>query len=101
MEPFVFNLLAEPRTRDNYLLQKTRVTVKGNRNGLFVNENKVSDVFFNGIQLRLYVLGDSDAQKKEMLDKNFYLIFSENENELGFSFKELKEILEAVFILTP
>lgn len=99
MQELLINLLAEPRTNYHYLLHKTLVTVQGNQKGLFVNGNKVSDVFFNGIQLRLYVLGDCDVKKESNLDKNFYMIFSDNSNDLKLSFDELNEKVTEIFIL--
>lgn len=82
------------------------ISLDGNIKGLFVDRNKVTDVFFNGIQLRLYTSGSHkkhEENRRRSLSMNgdcdFYLIFSGNENDQNLTFEELHSKVEDFFIL--
>jgi hypothetical protein len=108
MDDFTINLMAEPRTLSQYLMHAIHIVLEANTNGLFVNKKKVTDVFFNGIQLRLYTRGsfaEHEKNKKGLIifDKNcdYYLVYEENGNDSYLSFEELHLKVEDCFILAP
>lgn len=74
------------------------ILIKGNSTCLLVNNQKVTDIFYNGIQLRLYVSGShKDNAGKQITKVPFYMIFEENCEALSMTFEELNIKLTEYF----
>jgi hypothetical protein len=65
-----------------------------NQNGLFVDNRKVTDIYFNGIQLRLYISGKFKDLNLALEEESFYMVSRKNENTADLSFEELHSKLK-------
>jgi len=72
------------------------IVLSCNNCGIFADGQKVRDIFFNGLQLRLYVLGSYHQFEQEgrLIHFGYYRIFEDNENNLGLSFEDLYNMLK-------
>ncbi|MFA6325451.1 MAG: hypothetical protein WCX46_04465 [Candidatus Paceibacterota bacterium] len=104
MDNFRIKLKTKPHTRQAYTFSaNVDAEIVGNNEGLFINGRKVTDIFYNGIQMRLYVLGDFTTHKKNNNAEKgmeYHFLFEENENDLKLSFDELNSKLQEAFILS-
>jgi hypothetical protein len=76
------------------------VQVQLTDNGIFVKGQKITDIFFNNIQLRLYISGDykTDNTGTGVWKYPFHMIFDDNENDAELSFQELYKKISAHFV---
>ena len=90
------NLMAEFHLSSNSFPDKlTDIQIICNDNGIFVNggwwahpSQKVTNIFLNNLQLRLY------------MGEKYFMISEEGCKKSGFSFQEIYTKLEEAFILT-
>lgn len=98
MEEFKTTLKAEFHPADTFSWEPRLVVIRGNSKGLFVNSRPVTDIFFNFIQLRLYLSGNHKRNNYASVNKDdYYVIFDKNENDLGLPFEDLNSKLETPF----
>ena len=105
MEHLTIILLAELYQKGRQLSgPREPIQIELNSTGISIKKNAVTDIFFDGIQLRLYFSGvHTDNLNVPLIQGRqaaFYMIFENNENDQGLSFEALHQKLSGVWTLS-
>ncbi len=95
------NLNAELNQAGLFARPKAKVRIRLNDEGVFINNKKVTDIFYNGCQMRFYISGShSENEKLKITKDSFYMVFDDNDNDSCLSFEDLHEKVCEAFILS-
>ena len=99
---YLINLLAElNRANTMHSDAKKKVEIEINDQGVFVEKKKVTDIFYNSIQMRFYTSGSHAEEGNHVTTQNsHYMVFENNDNSANLSFKELYEKVSEAFVLS-